>query len=82
MARDTLDPVETSEPFLALARQAVIPMLTVYGDQTPPRSRAEMEALANVEGMQRSRLPRGKLSLHEEFATDVAKVIADFLARP
>jgi hypothetical protein len=77
-----LDPIETSEQFLALARQAAIPMLTVYGDQTPPRSRAEMEALANVEGIQSIRLPRGRLSLHEEFAAGVAEIIAEFLAPP
>jgi pimeloyl-ACP methyl ester carboxylesterase len=77
-----LDPVETSEQFLALARQAAIPMLTVYGDQTPPRSRAEMEALANIDGMQSVRLAQGKLSLHEEFAAGVAEVVAAFLARP
>jgi pimeloyl-ACP methyl ester carboxylesterase len=75
-----LDPVETSEQFLALARQATIPMLTVYGDQTPPRSRAEMEALAKVDGIQSIRLPRGKLSPHEEFAAEVAEVVAPFLS--
>jgi pimeloyl-ACP methyl ester carboxylesterase len=77
-----LDPVESREQFLALARQAEIPMLTVYGDQTPPRSRAEMEALVNVDGMQSVCLQKGKLSLHEEFANQVAEIIAAFLARP
>jgi pimeloyl-ACP methyl ester carboxylesterase len=75
-----LDPIETRQQFLALARQAAIPMLMVYGDQTPPRSRAEMEALATIDGMQSVRIPRGKLSLHEEFADQVAQVIAPFLA--
>jgi hypothetical protein len=41
-----------------------------------------MEALANVDGMQSVRLPQGKLSLHEEFAAEVAEVVAAFLARP
>ncbi|WP_063614873.1 alpha/beta hydrolase [Bradyrhizobium sp. ARR65] len=77
-----LDPVETRQQFLALARQSKIPMLTVYGDQTPPRSRAEMQALAHVEGMQTICMPQGKLALHEEFAVGVAEVIARFLARP
>jgi pimeloyl-ACP methyl ester carboxylesterase len=75
-----LDPVETREQFLALARQAAVPMLMVYGDQTPPRSRAEMEALATVHGVRSVCIPRGKLSLHEEFADQVAQVIAPFLA--
>jgi pimeloyl-ACP methyl ester carboxylesterase len=75
-----LDPIDTREQFLALARQAVIPMLMVYGDQTPPRSRAEMEALATISGMRSVGIPRGKLSLHEEFAAQVAQVVAPFLA--
>ncbi len=75
-----LDPIDTREQFLALARQAAIPMLTVYGDQTPLRSRAEMEALATISGMRSVCIPRGKLSLHEEFAAQVAQVVAPFLA--
>ena len=77
-----LDPIETRQQFLDLARQAAIPMLMVYGDQTPPRSRAEMEALATIDGMQSVCIPRGKLGLHEEFADQVAGVVAPFLARP
>jgi pimeloyl-ACP methyl ester carboxylesterase len=75
-----LDPIGTREQFLALGRQAAIPMLMVYGDQTPPRSRAEMEALATSYGMRSVRIPRGKLSLHEEFAIQVAQAVAPFLA--
>jgi pimeloyl-ACP methyl ester carboxylesterase len=75
-----LDPIDTREQFLALARQAAIPMLTVYGNQTPPRSRAEMEALATISGMRSICIPKGKLSLHEEFAAEVAQIIAPFLA--
>jgi hypothetical protein len=75
-----LDPIETRQQFLALARQAAIPMLMVYGNQTPPRSRAEMEALATIDGMQSVCIARGKLALHEEFADQVARDIAPFLA--
>src|ERR1700680_2958746 len=75
-----LDPVETREQFLALARQAAIQMLMVYGDQTPPRSRAEMEALATIDGVRSVCIPRGKLSVHEEFAAQVAQDIVKFLA--
>jgi pimeloyl-ACP methyl ester carboxylesterase len=74
-----LDPIETREQFLALARQVVVPILMVYGDQTPPRSRAEMEALATVHGVRSVCIPRGKLSVYEEFADQVAQVIAPFL---
>ena len=75
-----LDPVETREQFLALARQAAIQMLMIHGDQTPPRSRAEMEALATIDGVRSVCIPRGKLSVYEEFAAQVALVIAPFLA--
>jgi pimeloyl-ACP methyl ester carboxylesterase len=75
-----LDPTDTRERFLALARQAAIPMLMVYGNETPPRSRAEMEALATVDGIRSVCIPLGKLSLHEEFPTQVAQAVAPFLA--
>ena len=75
-----LDPVETREQFLALARQAAIQMLMIHGDQTPPRSRAEMEALATIDGVRSVCITRGKLSVYEEFAAQVALVIAPFLA--
>src|SRR5260370_12364197 len=74
-----LDPLETREQFLALARQAAIPMLMVYGDQTPPRSRAEMEALATVYGMQSVCIHAGELALHEEFPAQVAQAVAPLL---
>jgi pimeloyl-ACP methyl ester carboxylesterase len=75
-----LDPIDTREEFLALAQRAAIPMLTVYGNQTPIRSRAEMEALTAIPGMRSVCVPQGKLSLHEEFADEVAQVIGPFLA--
>jgi pimeloyl-ACP methyl ester carboxylesterase len=75
-----LDPAATREEFLDLARRAGLPMLPVYGSQTPLRSRAEMEALAAVPGMQSACLPQGKLSLYEEFPDAVARAIESFLA--
>ena len=75
-----LDPVDTREQFLALGQQAAIPMLTVYGEETPPRSRAEIEALAATSGMRSACIRRGKLSVYEEFAAEVAQAIAPFLA--
>jgi len=74
-----LDPLATREEFLALARQAIIPMLMVYGAETPPRSRAEMDALAAVPGVRSVCLPVGKLALHEEFHNLVAEAIEPFL---
>jgi hypothetical protein len=51
----------------------------VYGAETPPKSRAEMEALAALPGVRAVRLPQGKLSVHEEFPDATMEVVASFL---
>jgi len=75
-----LDPLASREAFLDLARRAATPILLLYGAGTPPKSRAEMEALAAVPGIRTVRLPRGKLSVHEEFLDATADAIGPFLA--
>jgi pimeloyl-ACP methyl ester carboxylesterase len=75
-----LDRVADRAEFLALAGGAGVPILLAYGADTPPRSRAEMEALAGLPGVTTARLARGKLSVHEEFPDDVAAVLRPFLA--
>lgn len=75
-----LDRIAERAQFLELARRAGVPMLLVYGAETPPRSRAEMEALASVPGVETVRLPRGKLSVYEEFPDEVAAALRPFLA--
>jgi len=75
-----LDPLDTRAEFLDLARRSRIPMLMIYGAQTPSRSRREMEAFATVPGVQIACLPQGKLSVYEEFHNQVADAIEAFLA--
>jgi pimeloyl-ACP methyl ester carboxylesterase len=75
-----LDLLVTRAEFLDLARRSKIPMLMIYGAQTPSRSRKEMEAFATVRGVQSVCLPQGKLSVHEEFHNQVTDAIEDFLA--
>jgi pimeloyl-ACP methyl ester carboxylesterase len=75
-----LDPLASREAFLDVARRAQARILLVYGADTPPRSRAEMEALAAVPGVRTARLPRGKLSVHEEFPDATLSAIEPFLA--
>ena len=76
-----LDPLATRTEFLDVARRSSVPMLLVYGAQTPPRSRAEMEALAaSVPSIRTAVLPLGKLSVHEEFPDLVAESIKPFLS--
>jgi hypothetical protein len=57
-----LDRMDSRGAFLDLARRANLPILMVYGDETPRKSRAEMEALADIPAVEVERLPRGKLA--------------------
>jgi pimeloyl-ACP methyl ester carboxylesterase len=67
-----LDRVDNRAAFLDLARRANIPTLIIYGAETPPKSRAEIEALAELPNLQIKRLPKGKLAVHEELPDVVA----------
>jgi pimeloyl-ACP methyl ester carboxylesterase len=75
-----LDPLAARAEFLDLAHRTGVQMLMIYGAETPPRSRAEMDVLAAQPSMRAVRLPSGKLALHEEFADVVADPIAAFLS--
>jgi pimeloyl-ACP methyl ester carboxylesterase len=74
-----LDRVANRTEFLALGNGTKIPILLIYGDETPQRSLAEIEALAKLPGVATARLVRGKLSVHEEFPDDVAAAMGRFL---
>ena len=74
-----LDPARSRDEFLDYARRAGVPILVVYGAETPSRSRAEIEALANLPSIKSAVLPRGKLSIHEEFPDSTFEAIAPFL---
>jgi pimeloyl-ACP methyl ester carboxylesterase len=75
-----LDRVVSRAEFLSLAGRAGVPIRLIYGGETPRRSLAEMEALAGLPGVTTMRLARGKLSVHEEFADEVAAALQPFLA--
>ena len=74
-----LDPMRSSTAFLAAAARISDPLLLLYGAGTPPRSRAEMDALAALPQVRALRLPTGKLALHEEFPEAVEEALASFL---
>ena len=69
----------TREAFLTAAQQVNDPILVVYGAETPPRSRAEMEALAGLPNVVATVVPHAKLAVHEEFPDEVATTIKRFL---
>jgi pimeloyl-ACP methyl ester carboxylesterase len=75
-----LDRVDRRAAFVDLARRSDVPILVGYGDETPPKSRAEMEALAELANVQIQRLAKGKLAVHEEFPDAVRGAITPFLS--
>jgi pimeloyl-ACP methyl ester carboxylesterase len=71
-----LDPAQSREEFLGWFQSPSIPVLAIIPEQAPPKSKAEMEALTSLAGVQIQRFP-GTLGMHEEFADAVAQVILD-----
>ena len=55
------------------------PILNLFADETPVRSRREMEELAELSNLQTYRLGYGKLSFYEEFPDDAIGPIRRFL---
>jgi len=77
-----LDPFEDRAAFLAAAERIDTPILVLYGRDTPPRSRAEMEALVALPGIESRLLDHGTLGLAEERPAELAPFIeAFYLAR-
>jgi pimeloyl-ACP methyl ester carboxylesterase len=74
-----LDRVDSREAFLDLARRAGGRILVAYGAETPPKSRAEMEALTTLITVQFFVSPRGKLGVHEEYPAAIGPAIMEFL---
>lgn len=74
-----LDRVQSREALLDLARAVQKPFLVAYGGETPPRSRAEIEALAALPLAQSFMAPRGKLAFYEEYPDDLCPAISEFL---
>jgi pimeloyl-ACP methyl ester carboxylesterase len=75
-----LDPFDDRAAFLAAAGRVRSPMLMLYGPDTPPKSRAEMEELADLPGIESRLLGRGTLGMAEELAGDLTPLIDGFLS--
>lgn len=74
----SLDPVRNRMDFLSYFQPLPVPSLVVIGEQTPPKSRAEMEVLVHFSSVQVYRMP-GSLGLHEEYAELLLEGIVPFL---
>lgn len=73
-----LDPATNRDDFLARFQGLSIPVMVVIGEQAPPKSKAEMEVLAELPIVQIKRFP-GTLGMHEEYAAEIAEAILPFL---
>jgi pimeloyl-ACP methyl ester carboxylesterase len=73
-----LDPISDRGRFLALFDPPPVPTLVFCGNATPPRSKAEMAALAERSGID-LRWMSGSLGLHEERARAIADPIVRFV---
>ncbi|ARV60676.1 alpha/beta hydrolase [Nostocales cyanobacterium HT-58-2] len=74
----TLDAVDNQADFLALVRGLSVPLMVVIGESSPSKSRAEMDAVTALPGVQRVVLP-GSLGMHEEYPQAVVEAVQDFL---
>jgi len=72
-----LDPVQERAEFLADFQPLPVPVMVIIGEQVPPKSREEMDAIAKLPGVQTSILP-GSLGMHEEYGDTLAQVVLDF----
>jgi pimeloyl-ACP methyl ester carboxylesterase len=73
-----LDPYLDRSDAIAHLQSLNIPVLIAIGENSPPKSKAEMFALAEVTGVTSVTLP-GTLGMHEEYPFELSQVIQPFL---
>ena len=73
-----IDPVTNREEFWQLLESVSMPVLIILAENAPPKSKAEMEAMAELSQVQTVRL-RGTLGISEEYPEAVTKAIQNFL---
>jgi pimeloyl-ACP methyl ester carboxylesterase len=73
-----IDPVATREEFLSYLSSVSIPVFIILAENAPPKSKAEMEAVAELEPVQTVRLP-GTLGIYEENSQAVTEAIQHFI---
>jgi pimeloyl-ACP methyl ester carboxylesterase len=73
-----LDPYLDRSDAIAHLQSLTIPVLVAIGENSPPKSKAEMFALSEVAGVTSVTLP-GTLGMHEEYPFELSEVIQPFL---
>lgn len=75
-----LDPVQQRTDWLDLMQVVTVPKLVIVGQQSPPKSKAEMEMLSAMAGVKSAMAP-GSLGLGEEYSEEALAILLPFLAR-
>jgi pimeloyl-ACP methyl ester carboxylesterase len=75
-----LDPFASREEQLAAATRVRAPLCVMFAGTAPDKSRLEMEALAALPNVATRKFAKGKLSFYEEFPSETAAAIANFMA--
>lgn len=73
-----LDAVHSRTEYLELASRLNIPVMVIIGESSPPKSRADMDALAALPNVISVTLA-GTLGMHEEYSQEVVEAISPFL---
>jgi pimeloyl-ACP methyl ester carboxylesterase len=73
-----LDPAKVRSEFTDNFQQLAVPVMVVIAENAPPKSKAEMEALTELPGVE-SRVIPGSLGMHEENAVALANAVKSFL---
>lgn len=75
-----LDPFHSRDEQTDNVRNITAPILNIYSESAPKKSRLEMEALAELRNVKTVRVQKGKLSFYEEFPDLAVAEIYTFLA--
>jgi pimeloyl-ACP methyl ester carboxylesterase len=73
-----IDPVTNRDKFLQLLESISMPVLIILAENAPPKSKAEMSAMAELAKVQTVRLA-GTLGIYEEYPEAVTEAIQNFL---
>lgn len=73
-----LDTAKVRSEFTDKFQELAVPVMVVIAENAPPKSKAEMEVLAELPGVE-SRVISGSLGMHEEYAADLANAIKSFI---
>jgi pimeloyl-ACP methyl ester carboxylesterase len=73
-----IDPVSDRATFLKYFESLSVPVMVIIAENAPPKSKAEMQAIAELSEVRTITLP-GTLGLHEEYPDKVVEAIVPFL---